>query len=235
MADLLSSLDLAARARTIVAAATDVHVDVAGTAVAVPYVDLDGAPMLVLPAGMAALLGEDRMVCLRLSHASGASVVLSGSLAPLTCDLLSGDVRTAAVAASRRLPARDGRTALLQLVIDAVVIYDEDGPAGLDLAAYWEAGPQEVLARGWQLARHLNAHHGADLRALAAGLRRTDPARVASAEIVTIDPEGVELRVIDREGGWQTRVAFGRSCASLREAGNAIAAVVAAGELTSER
>ena len=229
MAHPLSSLDLAARARTVVAAATDVQVDVAGATVAVPYVDLDGAPLLVVPAGMAALLGEDRLVCLRLSHAGGTSVVLSGSLAPLSCDLLRGDVRTAAVAASRRLPARDGRTALLHLVLDAVVTHDADGPVSLDLETYWEARPQEVLARGWQLARHLNAHHGDDLRALIAGLRRVEPARVAAAEIVRIDPEGMDVRVVDRDGGWHPRIPFGRACASLHDVGTAIAARVAAG------
>lgn len=236
MADL-STLDRAARARTLVASATDVQVSVAGVPLRVPFVDLDGAPLLVVPAGMAGLLQEDRLVGLRLTHTSGGAasgcVVLSGSLETVSHDLLDADVRDAIAAVARRMPARDGRIALLHLVLDAVVTYDEDGPASLDLDLYSAAQPQEVLARGWQLARHLNAHHAADLRTLAAGIRRIDPARVAVAEIGGIDPAGMHLRVIDREGAWEGRVEFGRSCTSLREVGNAIAATVAASEITA--
>src|SRR5690606_2846011 len=112
MTDLLSALDLAERARTLVASATDVQVSVAGTPVRVPYVDLDGAPLLVVPEGMAPLLCEDRLVGLHLvgsgAGLEGGSVVLSGSLVAVAHDLLARPVQTAVAAASRRLPSRNG-------------------------------------------------------------------------------------------------------------------------------
>jgi len=222
-----ATLDPARRARTVVASVVEVQVTTGTDTTRVPCLDLDGAPLLVVPTSAAATICRARRSGLRLGRADGlGTVVLTGTLTPVAADLLPPGTQQAVAAASRGR----GPVTLLQLVVETALIdrpEEATEPAPLDLDDYWSAIPHEVLARGWQLARHLNAAHRADLRALAAGLRDVPADAVAGAEVTIVDPDGFDLRLVDRHGGWTYRVSFAHRCDLLAEVADQLASLVA--------
>lgn len=224
-----SSLAPAERARTVVAAGTQVQVAVDGRLVRAPYVDLDGTPVLVVAAEHADALGSSSLLCLRMVGPGDlGTVVLSGMLAPLSAESVRPTDREV-VDAALRSAAREGVAGvLLQLVVEDVVLTHpgRPGAAPLTLADYAAASPHEVLARGWVLARHLNVHHRADVATIGAGVRAVRPSELAAAEVTAIDPGGLDLQLVDVDGGWQYRVPFRGPCRDLAEAGEEITCLV---------
>ncbi|MDP3969428.1 MAG: DUF2470 domain-containing protein [Nocardioides sp.] len=224
-----STLAPAERARTAVAAGTQVQVVVDGRPARAPYVDLDGTPVLVVPAEHADALRASSLLCLRMSSPGGlGTVVLSGVLAPLS----AGSVRPAdreVVDAALRSAVREGVAGvLLQLLVEDVVLTHPGsrGAEPLTLADYAAASPHEVLARGWVLAHHLNAHHRVDVATIAAGVRGVRRPELAAAEVIGIDPDGLDLQLVDLDGGWQYRVPFRVPCRDLAAVGEEFASLV---------
>jgi hypothetical protein len=225
-----STLAPAERARTVVAAGTQVQVVVNGRPARAPYVDLDGTPVLVVPAEHADALRTSSLLCLRMASPGGlGTVVLSGALAPLSAESVRPADREVVDAAVRSAEREGVAGVLLQLVVEDVVLTHPGrrGAAPLTLADYAAASPHEVLARGWVLARHLNARHRADVATIAAGVRGVRRAELAAAEVTGIGPDGLDLQLVDLDGGWQYRVPFRQPCRDLAEVGEELTSLVA--------
>ena len=224
-----ASLAPAERARTVVAAGTQVQVVVDGRPAQAPYVDLDGTPVLGVPAEHAEALRSASLLCLRMASPGGlGTVVLTGVLAPLSAESVRPADREAVDAALRSAACEGVAGVLLQLVVEDVVLTQPGrrDPAALTLADYAAASPHEVLARGWVLARHLNAHHRADVATIGAGVRGVRPGELAAAEVTAIDPDGLDLQLVDLDGGWHYRVPFRTPCRDLGEVGEELISLV---------
>lgn len=200
----------AERARSIAASGTHVRCRLQGAEGDFPYVDLDGAPLLVLPRPLVDRVCSDVMTCIRLGRSCDVGwVVLAGSFTEVPCDALPATVRDDVRRASRGLA--DAPHGLVHLDVETVVLTDpgQHAPStAVPLDDYLAARPHEVLARGWTVLHHANAGHVDDVRAAAAGLREKPLAAIAAADLTDVDPEGVDLQVVDDEGGWAYRVLF---------------------------
>ena len=113
------------------------------------------------------------------------------------------------------------RTHLIGLRIDHVELGTPGSAdfAVVDLDTYAAAAPDEVIARGPEVAGHLNSEHHDDLLVLAAHLLDVSANSLAAVRIEWIDSLGLDLAVIDERGSNVFRFGFRRPLTTVDELG----------------
>ena len=214
--------DLAARARTTLAGA-DIGRLVAETGSgvgvqAVRIVDDAGEPLLVCARTdelVAAATGGRRAVLqLDPTPTRGVRLRLGGRLSRL-------DEAAEATGACDTLAARTWRLVgpdevLIALRVDRIEAGCPHEMMRSPLAAhrpiplslYARAEPDHLAANIPRITQHLNAHHGEQLRALAADLTARRVADIAVASIVELHRSGARIAWIDDSGAHDRRIEF---------------------------
>lgn len=187
---LLDDADLAARARTTLAAA-DVATVVGQHPVTVTVRDRDGEPELRdLPVALAGSAARGRRTTLVVTPrlADGVWLVLDG-----------------------RLVERDDTVVLAVEAVWVGCPHGHGHARPLDLAAYATAAPDHLRAAIPRLLEHTNAGHGPELRELAGRRLHVTAGEVAAASLVDLDPSGVTLRVVHLDGVTDLALPFARA------------------------
>lgn len=201
--EFLGSFTPAQRARTVLAAAGPLPWQVQDVAVLAPFFEVDGSPVLVsAPEHTATLLASGRVtVRLELLPAIG-TVVLTGRAEPAGPEYGPAAARYRSDHA--RCDARCGARAgdLVRIELDSVQITPPGGEElhPVDLADYHQSTPHHLLVECLTLAEHLNQEHLSELITMASGLIERPDSDLIAVAVDWIDPDGIDLSVIDDEG-----------------------------------
>jgi len=211
--DTIAALTPAQRARTVVAAGRQVSWLVGDEIITAPYLDQQGAPVLVVDAetGMRLIDVGEVDAQFRVAPPLG-TVMLSGWLQPVVksqldkrsqelldrkCDCQGPVCGNAPVSLVRVVVQRVRITGTADLVF-----------ASVDPTEYTQAEPDRVLSHGCDIAEHLTLEHQAEVVQLASKVTGTPYHGIVAAHMCWIDRGGLELIVVDGEGSWPVSVPF---------------------------
>ena len=228
----IGTLSPACRARTILAAGTwlpwrtvtskggrppsdpppraQQHTGARETAQHAPYLDQDGTPLLLVERTTADTLLTAGEVAIESDTLPELGVLrLHGSVWPAVSDRQLAALRQFR---SEHAACTDCcgplRTSLIGVRVDAVDLTTGGSTTLVDLDAYVEARPDPVIARSLRIRMHLNADHADDLLVLAARLLGTHRDQLAGVTVEWIDNLGLDLALVDEDGGSSLRLPF---------------------------
>ena len=221
-AAIVELLSAATRARTIVASASWLSWSAGGDVFPAPCFEQGGSPVLLVERPMRDQLLDIGYASTTLEVPALGVVRLGGELWPVATDRYLSEVRQfrlqhaecADCCGPRRTHLVGVRINRVELTAPGSGVYES-----IDLDAYAGAAPDEVIARGPEVASHLNSDHHDDLVTLAAHLLNVSRDGLAAVRIEWIDSLGLDMAVIDERGSNVFRFGFRRPLTSIEELG----------------
>jgi hypothetical protein len=197
----------------VVAAGRQVSWLVGHETISAPYLDQEGAPVLVVDAETGLRLIDIGSVDAQLRVAPPlGTVMLSGWLQPVVKSQL--DARSRALL-DRRCDCQgpvcgNAPVSLVRVVVQRVRITGTgDFVFGtIDPTDYAAAAPDRVISHGCDIAEHLTLEHQSEVVQLASKVTGTPYQAIVAARMSWIDRGGLELVVVDTEGSWPVSVPF---------------------------
>ena len=193
-----------------------------GTVLVAPFVAAGGTPLLLVDRERTDDLLGQHSVAVTLAPGLGlATLTLVGRPRPPRPHELVGELRAYRHQHAGCGPAcgSSGLPVALEVVRVAVVPPEERHPVPVVVAELHEARPCEVALAGYEVARHLNADHTAELLRLAADVTGRDPGQLVAAQVAAVAVDGVRLTLIDGQGVGELDVVFATPARSPAELG----------------
>jgi hypothetical protein len=221
-AAIVELLSAATRARTVVASASWLSWSAGGEIFRAPCFEQGGSPVLLVERQMREQLLDIGYAATSVEVPALGVVRLGGELWPVAADRYLNEVRQFRLQHAECADCcGPRRTHLVGVRIDHVELASPEGGEyeSVDLDAYAAAPPDEVIARGPEVAGHLNSDHHDDLVTLAAHLLNVSRNSLAAVRIEWIDSLGLEMAVIDEHGSNISRFDFRRPLTTIDELG----------------
>jgi hypothetical protein len=198
--------------------------------IACTVIDHDGEPIIALPTagrGFPLAASNRRAPSARLTLRGSANedVSLTGRLVGVDADPRRAGLSRWAVTLLQACD-REGAV-LLRFSVDSVCIVADGVGRRVDLFDYALAEPDVIAAHGPRIGAHLNHAHPSPIRVAAAGSLGLAPERIIGAEIVGLDPDGVDLTAVDGTGAHCVRLRFSQRVSSVDELASALRGVLA--------
>ena len=219
---IVELLNAATRARTIVASASWLSWSADGERFPAPCFEQGGSPVLLVERPMREQLLEIGYASTSIEVPALGIVRMGGELWPVATDRYLYEVRQFRLQHAECADCcGPRRTHLVGVRIDHVELASPGSEVyeSIDLDAYAGAAPDEVIARGPEVAGHLNSDHHDDLVTLAAHLLNVSRDTLAAVRIEWIDSLGLDMAVIDERGSNVFRFGFRRPLTSIDELG----------------
>ncbi|GAA1434616.1 hypothetical protein GCM10009616_29490 [Microlunatus lacustris] len=182
-----------------------------GAVLVAPFVVAGGTPLLLVERDRTDDLLGQHGVTVTLAPGLGlATLTLLGRPRPPRPHELVGELRAYRHQHAGCGPAcgTAGLPVALEVVRAAVVPPGERDPVPVGIADLHEARPCEIALAGYEVARHLNADHTAELLRLAADVTGRDPGELVAAQVASVSVDGVRLTMIDGQGVGELDVVF---------------------------
>ena len=233
----VAAMTRAERARTVVAAGSHLPWSIGDDLVVAPYFEIDGAPVLLTRRDDAERLLAAGHTTVQLNPLPGLGVVLlAGRVRPVDLGPGAPNAQRLVDAArhyrEQHVDCRDTCGAigsdLIQVVLDRVMITGPDNYAfvPVDLDAYEDTEPDEVIAQGAAVAEHLTESHAEDVAVLAAMMLEVPVVSVLAASVDWIDRLGIDISVIDVTGSQPLRAHFDRPLSCVQDLGRELHAML---------
>jgi hypothetical protein len=201
----------AEQARTVLAVPGPAtwRLEPSGSALVAPFVAAGATPLLLVERELTDdLLGQHSV---RVTLAPGlATLHLLGRPRPPRPHELVGELRTYRHQHAGCGPAcgTSGLPVALEVVRVAVARPGERDAVPVAVPDLHEARPVESALAGYDVARHLNADHTAELLRLVADVTGRAPGELVAASVAAVGVAGVRLDVIDVDGAREVEVLF---------------------------
>jgi hypothetical protein len=193
-----------------------------GSVLVAPFVAAGGTPLLLVERERTDDLLGQQSVAVTLAPGLGmAALTLVGRPRPPRPHELVGELRTYRRDHAGCGPAC-GTTGLpVALEVVGVVVVPPGERAAVPVTAedLQAARPLETALAGYDVARHLNADHPAELRRLAVDVTGRDPGELIAAQVAAVHAAGVRLSLIDADGVSELGVSFAAPARTAAELG----------------
>ncbi|GAA1841433.1 DUF2470 domain-containing protein [Microlunatus capsulatus] len=203
----------AEQARTVLALGGPAgwRLEPSGEVLVAPFVAAGGTPLLLVERERTDDLLGQHGVAVTLAPGLGlATVTLVGRPRPPRPHELVGELRAYRHEHAGCGPAcgTAGLPVALELVRVQVVPAGERDAVPVAVADLQAARPLDGVLAGYDVARHLNADHTAELLRLAADVTGRDPGELVAAQVAAVSADGVRLTLIDGLGVTELDVVF---------------------------